>query len=544
MSFCLSCFGGRRKRTSQGKSSSNTQSVGDRASSSSSREQLLPLNENNNGANGYGTIPTWANNIARIPPLAPRESKELQRRIAVDLEQLARSSTSSLDQSIILSHELADFWCKQDRYRFYRNQLWYPRSMDLNNEMGDYLKILSILILIRFEEWDQFEAIFVKRHRRDVNLPFPREELVKEDFLGPYDGHSFFKNQWQFCPLVIQERPRPYVLSELHYRFPYIEPEEKIGDGATGSVYKVVIAPHHLKYETSTFKTENTEPRKVAVKRVIERNAEQIEFENLTSLRECLSQHSRIMVNITTIKEQFSQVGPTYHIFYDLAAFSLETLLTEGPRAKRNDAAPDGRNNSDHWWAGDVIQECRYLADALKFLHSGLVSTDVIACTHNDLKPENILVFFPNNIEQDVTYPVGIWKITDFGLSKIKPKRRLQGNRSVSDDRPNPKAQLDLLSPIPRRSRTTEISEPTTTCDLTHRLTPSLSKTKTKRNGGKFTAPWIKERGEDQEDARTGDVWSFGAILCEVVGYGFYDENGNIKPRVSSWLENLRKNRN
>jgi serine/threonine protein kinase len=286
-----------------------------------------------------------------------------------------------------------------------------------------------------------------------------------------------------------------------------------------------------------------------------------VEFENLKSLRGCLSQHSRIMVNIATIIQNLPNGVKVHLILYDLAAYDLHTFLNKRPesheeeRLRRHDSGPSKRNNSHDWWAGDLIQESMNLADALDYLHDRLYSGRNLSLVHNDLKPENILVFYHDSINQDERYPVGQWKIADFGLAKMKKKRETQLVEKQS-------APRVTKSPHPA-----VLGADNLLLDITHRRTRSISArdisiTTAKRDPGRYTAPEIEAEGKCQQHPKSGDVWAFGCILSEVLAYAiaphlvaelreecekprlqdqrFYDvETRKVKPTVLAWLQDL-----
>lgn len=301
---------------------------------------------------------------------------------------------------------------------------------------------------------------------------------------------------------------------------------------------------------------------------------EDVEFENLQTLRRFLTSHDRIMVNIATIIRHEQNVGKVHYIFYDLAAYSLKTFLkqAEGSDAKerrekehqrRSETAPPERNGSHDWNEGDLIKESHRLADALDFLHKRLYNDAEYSLAHNDLKPENILVFYPDSQNPDTKFPVGQWKIADFGLAKIKEGRRLPKTKFVSFSTGDPYRRQNL-SPEPVEDAMVE------EVDLTHRRARSASgasfrsedMTKSKRDPGRYSGPEIEGRGEPQPDARSGDIWAFGCVLAEVLAFAvnpslvdelrevcerpghydqrFYDtETKKTKLSVLDWLKNL-----
>lgn len=116
------------------------------------------------------------------------------------------------------------------------------------------------------------------------------------------------------------------------------------------------------------------------------------------------------------------------------------------PLAEENLRQFWARSNSSlamsHW----CLKQMMGLAQALSFIHNDLETKDsrpVIGC-HMDLKPENILILKDNDTSKM------IWKISDFGVSIIRPKAsrlKLPPNLGVGTYEP-PECQLDQpLSP-------------------------------------------------------------------------------------------------
>lgn len=142
-----------------------------------------------------------------------------------------------------------------------------------------------------------------------------------------------------------------------------------------------------------------------------------------------------------------------------------------------------------------LVNEASNLAHALHFLHTQIYvpvpgyRSEFLACCHMDLKPDNILVFrSPGN-------PVGIWKITDFGISTLKQTTPSGG-----------KGKDNLGVP--------------TTVGMIKDLT---TKTFPQRNKGTFQAPEVNESIEpigSKGVGRKSDVWSFGCILVLIFAFG------------------------
>jgi serine/threonine protein kinase len=208
------------------------------------------------------------------------------------------------------------------------------------------------------------------------------------------------------------------------------------------------------------------------------------------------------MVNLATIVDESKKTGSVYHIVYELAAYDLNVFLTTLPRDQRkirHETASPERTGSKGMWPGDLISESRNLADALDYLHNRLYDTSSISLSHNDIRPENILVVYPDSTDDVERYPVGKWKIADFGLSRVKPKR-LPGSKHLC---------AEEAVPVPPKA------------DITHRIERSVSVSKTvpKRDPGRYTAPELEQKKPTKTDGRNADIWAFGCVLSEIITY-------------------------
>jgi serine/threonine protein kinase len=239
----------------------------------------------------------------------------------------------------------------------------------------------------------------------------------------------------------------------------------------------------------------------VARKELRETNAAN-EIRNLRHIQCSLVSHERIIQHLAMYK-----VGSLCNIIFPLADTDLGKFL-ELPQYEKQFDAPR--------YIERFISEAAHLAGAVEFLHGSLERPDETNsfCCHMDLKTDNILVF----LRDDGSFQ---WKITDFGISRIKP---------------DPK-------------------KPVTLGELVDRL---ATKTRARRSGGEFQAP---EMHMERYVGRKSDVWSLGCILIKVIIRGiigatrlgefdasrrtneffddyFYD-GPNLKFPVQRWLDQL-----
>ncbi|KAI8933032.1 hypothetical protein NX059_009681 [Plenodomus lindquistii] len=430
-------------------------------------------------------------------------------------KEFERRAIGEKNNRMTLPEQVMATWAPRYTHEFYTACKWYDRAWDRTCLLNDYLRIMSILICIGFPHWDDFKKIFIDRQRTDKNLPFQLEDLRRKDFLGHTFGTSFRDKQRCFCrPRTIIQRQKPIHLKEGD-QLPCVGQFKDIGHGAFGEVRKNYIAKGYLMYKNRSLNSTDTA---VAVKSISDRTVRKLELRNLRELRSCLSEHKCIMVNIATIIEKSeTATNKIYHLLYDVAAFDLGVFLTNYPtqqRALRKEAGRDGRNDSLNMEAADLFEASSNLADALDFIHNRLHNPEGrISLAHNDIKPENILVVYPDSTDPDHTYPAGLWKLTDFGLSRVKDPH---------------KPTADFLSAEPFPIIT----------ERTHRLKPSASVSKSfpKRPPGTYTAPELDQTGKDPErmDGRRADRWSFGCVLSEVVAYAV-----QMDPSLVQELQNI-----
>lgn len=201
------------------------------------------------------------------------------------------------------------------------------------------------------------------------------------------------------------------------------------------------------------------------------------EKEILSKLRNSLFDDSRVMTSLGT----FNQLGTprTLSIFFPVAEFDLDDYLF----GKKN-------SNSIKQYPIDptaLIEEFACLAHALGYLHNDIRLShggEHFVCIHHDLKPANILVVAERGA------PVGRWKVTDFGLSRVKEAKKSPRGSTLYDHVPSVWASI---------------------------TTP-------KRHRGAFQAPEIGKQGEKVVSPRS-DVWALCCILCLVL---IYAVGGNL----------------
>jgi serine/threonine protein kinase len=337
----------------------------------------------------------------------------------------------------------------------------------------DFLAIL-IFATCSIEAARAFTTKIVGGDEQRVALPATRQYLTTL-FGNDVDADKFFTAQAPFCTLVIKKRGELTIEKPEGWRLPYLE-EKLLGAGAFGKVYKVRIASGHFvdHEEGST----NNEPVLLARKDYIVRKdfpprSEREIMDQILSAQE----HNNILKAYGSL-----DIKPnTYSLFMPLAMCDLKEYML-GDRQ----TAPPGTTTEK----AKFIQSAHGLAAGLNFLHSEMhtPNMDKLVCYHMDLKPDNILVF-QERTHDDIRY---VWKISDFGMARVKIRRHREHSESESDfDRwfiPRPKVQ-----------------------------DPTPTGTRNWRMEGTYLAPEsiVGSRSMKAES----DVWSLGCVLSDVFAY-------------------------
>lgn len=190
--------------------------------------------------------------------------------------------------------------------------------------------------------------------------------------------------------------------------------------------------------------------------------------------------------NILVTKASLQWAG-TYSLFFDLAKYNLwEYFHDENMSMLPTQKAM-------------VFGQCIGLAGALAFLHHDLFlndcSSEQLQCYHLDLKPQNILLF--EREEPHGRHGNYIWKISDFGISKIKHCKR-RGSDELSSH------HVSFLEMIFRPKK--PIDDPNDSSGVDN-----------SRYGGTYAAP--EARFESDRVTRKSDVWSLGCLITLVLTF-------------------------
>ncbi|PMD67465.1 kinase-like protein [Hyaloscypha bicolor E] len=299
------------------------------------------------------------------------------------------------------------------------------------------------------------------------NLPLSRDACL-ELFDGSHAQTRKYRDaQPIFCTVVIGD-PHSLKIQDLkEWRLPYLEPTY-IGDGSFGEVYAVKIAAGHLVTKTQdgqSFYDEIPVARKDYLLNPKRYGESEYNIINaiLTSRFNC----KNIVESFGSI-EVVNDTKPRYSLFMPLAKCDLQKYMEEkGPERLKTVVEKSS-----------ILWSAVGLTEGLEFLHykmSTTVDRKNFACYHMDLKPANILLFEDGDRM--------IWKLSDFGMSRVK---------FLNED------EQDFEQPFLKRNQ-------------------SLSKTKNLRAEGTYLAP--ETQASTKTSGRESDVWSLGAIISTLFTY-------------------------
>ncbi|KAK3693402.1 hypothetical protein B0T22DRAFT_420686 [Podospora appendiculata] len=356
-------------------------------------------------------------------------------------------------------------------------------------QLHDFLAIL-IFSTCRIETARTFTAQLVARDLWPVastrgkeigRLPADREDLI-ELFGSVVAADKFFTKQACFSTVVIRNREEVRVEDPEGQRLPYLE-EQPLGKGSFGKVFKVRLARGHF-YDPLT-RTENPEPKDIARKDYLISN--EFRTDRAKGEREImdkiLTSSARTCQNIL---ENFGslEIGTTtYSLFMPLAICDLRAYMMEHHRTRPSTTLQRAQ----------MILSAQGLASGLDFLHTGMMTSDMeeIACYHMDLKPSNILIFHEPAANGEVR---NIWKLSDFGMSRVKIRRQGQGGER----------EKDFNSWFVRRQKPAVVA-------------PSLSATLNRHGEGTYLAP--ESIASTRSMKSESDVWSLGCVISVVFAY-------------------------
>lgn len=364
----------------------------------------------------------------------------------------------------LLSHYT---WYKEDD----RHKMWEKMNL-----------ILCILVLIDWQDWARFHDYFYEGAKGMKNERCSNENLpLTGDFAkflpDPHKGY-FLRDQYIFLPIFITEHSHDQVYNE-HFRLPVLHVEALAPDSSQGKVEQVKIDGRFVTYAGGRI---NSDPQLFARKRITAKKKRDFRAETkaLVEFNNCLVEHRNIMKSLASFVhgEEFVILTP-WAEGGDLAQFLY------APEKTFREQYPE---RSRRFTPNNLMLEAFNLAQALRFLHFEMDTKmgRKLKCAHLDLKPDNILVCLPPGDD----CPVGIWKITDFGMAQIEETVASVG--VVPEEGISQPAPGDVLR--------------------------DMSTKPPKRGAGTFQPPEVQTKDTAKVSTRR-DVWSFGCILAMVLAF-------------------------
>ncbi|CAF3623699.1 unnamed protein product [Fusarium graminearum] len=287
-------------------------------------------------------------------------------------------------------------------------------------------------------------------------------------FTDPKDVNYFLTNQRPFCTIVVGGPGMVTINNDDPRKLPWLS-ERWICSGSFGAVYEVQVAEGHLTMDQNlenTYEGSKTIARKDFIYADNAETSFQKEWKAISDIFNSKWKHENIVKSFGRI--ECKGQPSTFSLLMPLASMDLDKYIQDYPEAIVNDRVSRQL----------LVRATMGLADGLKFLHQGLNTEDGkenLICYHMDLRPSNILVF-------NVGRPDMSWKLSDFGLSRVKPKSRAD----VSD-----------LSRIFRKRGSDQHSKATATANL--------------RGQATYQPREAQDQGKTMNEK--SDVWSLGCIV-------------------------------
>ncbi|RBA14599.1 serine/threonine protein kinase [Fusarium proliferatum] len=337
----------------------------------------------------------------------------------------------------------------------------------------------------------------------------PATEDYLNNLFDRFDAQDFFTEQRPFCTIVLGGAGVVTIDQDDKRSLPWLD-ENHIGSGAFGSVYKVKIPKNHLTMQRD-FNQTNSVAKLVARKDYrVAKNIEENFEKEVKSIREIFSsssKHNNILESFGTLVIRGPE--PKFSLLMPLADMDLQKYMERNPETPTD----------DRWARERIISATIGLAAGLEFLHSKMrtVGGDQLVCYHMDLKPSNVLVFLHEPLTEgtgtkdtkDRDYGM-IWKLSDFGLSRVKTKTK-------------PEQNLDSLFERKIIDQSTEASP-------------------TENHRGHSTYLPIEAQDKRKTMNQKSDIWSLGCVISVLFtymeeGYSALEGYSNCRLKYSNKLD-------
>jgi len=251
---------------------------------------------------------------------------------------------------------------------------------------------------------------------KDIHLPLDDSHCPDERYRvkwhwwtlvqGGFITHTFYKDTQR--PLYQEVHPQIVV------PIMFDEREDLIGEGGFGQVFKVAIHPDHHAFSDDKART-------FALK---------IFFEHGTRTYEDFKHESRMLKamsalphrHITTHLAAWTQ-NDRFYMLFPQAEMNLGNFLRAAPR-------PELSKDNVVW----LLSQLKGIAEGVRHIHlleplamESLLSDNGLGTLprqgrtgfHHDLKPANILVFGHSDHSEDLQITSRVFKISDFGCSRV-----------------------------------------------------------------------------------------------------------------------------
>ncbi|KAJ4303172.1 hypothetical protein N0V90_002065 [Kalmusia sp. IMI 367209] len=276
-----------------------------------------------------------------------------------------------------------------------------------NDDLGGYrfLRVFATLIYSGNEAYiTGATACFLNVDSRQWQPPedasFPSSnKSAKEAFYKDKQDDGFFERFFDqkkyFCALILKEGGKHEVHGEQILPF-LIEDNEKLGNGAAGTVYKVKVAKRHWQDKGLS----NPQDIFLAIKKFDtpssddQRNSFENEFKNLMELKNASIRSENVMLPLASLIH-----GEQRYLIYDLAETQLQDYIW--------DTTSKYTFSSTRTKA--VLKNATDLVGALHWIHQYKPYHQI---WHGDIKPDNILILRRGSRE--------LWKLADFDRSRAK----------------------------------------------------------------------------------------------------------------------------
>ncbi|KAI0910058.1 hypothetical protein F4823DRAFT_387357 [Ustulina deusta] len=259
---------------------------------------------------------------------------------------------------------------------------------------------------------------------------------LKEIFDGDIKTvDNFLLHQGCFSTLIIRQGDNITLDANNPRRLPYLEETLLTEEGAFGRVWKVEIAEGHFAYSADGGALSFPEGSKVVARKdYIRQSHAQVDFRKERDIfKEILSStisSKNVLLSFGSIENESAS---SFSVLMPLAESDL------GQYMKQQLQAPDTSAEK----LRELIFCAAGLARGVAHLHDGIIppNSQKLVCYHMDLKPNNVLIFRENGEM--------IWKVSDFGLSRIKQHHnevKTSGILTASATK-NPAGQGTYLAP-------------------------------------------------------------------------------------------------